>query len=371
MYQRKDGRWQEKVVIGDKRYTFTAPTKKELKLKMTQFEEKVELSTLFSSVLDAWEEDHFARVEAGTQMCYRPALKRAHSEFGRVHTNQITPRQIDLSMRRMAAQGYAYQTVKIYLSTLRQAFDFAVLHGDIDINPTEAVHVPKHLPRKQRELPDDLSIKRIVDHVEDPFGLFAYLLLYTGLRRGEALALQWRDIDFKAHVIRVYKSIHFDGDRPQIKSTKTAAGCREVILLDALADQLHPSKPCDYIFGGANPLTQKEYRKRYYAYALAAGIAREEIKPDVRTRRGKIEQYDRKTVIHIITPHQLRHAYATMLYEADIADKDAQALLGHTKISVTRDIYTHIRKKRMTSAAKKLNEKIDPSTGTVKIEDAE
>lgn len=370
MYQRKDGRWQEKVVINGKRHTFTAPTKKELKLKMTQFEEKVEQGALFSSVLDAWEEEHFAQVEAGTQMCYRPALKRAHSEFGSAPTNQITPRQIDLSVRRMAAQGYAYQTVKVYLSTLRQAFDFAVLHGDINMNPTEAVHLPKHLPRKQRELPDDLSIKRIVDHVDEPFGLFAYLLLYTGLRRGEALALQWRDIDFKTRMIRVYKSIHFDGDRPQIKSTKTAAGCREVILLDALADKLHPGKQSDYVFGGAKPFTQKEYRKRYNAYAVAAGIARVEIKPDMRTRRGKVEQYDRKTIIHTITPHQLRHAYATMLYEADVADKDTQTLLGHTKISVTRDVYTHIRKKRMTSAAKKLNEKIDPNTGTVKVEDA-
>ncbi|MBS7299062.1 MAG: tyrosine-type recombinase/integrase [Eubacteriales bacterium] len=47
-----------------------------------------------------------------------------------------------------------------------------------------------------------------------------------------------------------------------------------------------------------------------------------------------------------MTPHQLRHAYATILYEAGIDEKDAQELMGHTSIQLTRDIYTHISKKR-------------------------
>ena len=56
-----------------------------------------------------------------------------------------------------------------------------------------------------------------------------------------------------------------------------------------------------------------------------------------------------------ITPHQLRHAFATILFDAGIDVKVAQELLGHSSIQVTRDIYTHIRKSRMESTAETLN----------------
>ena len=57
----------------------------------------------------------------------------------------------------------------------------------------------------------------------------------------------------------------------------------------------------------------------------------------------------------MITPHQLRHAFATILFDAGIDVKVAQELLGHSSIQVTRDIYTHIRKGRMESTAETLN----------------
>ena len=56
-----------------------------------------------------------------------------------------------------------------------------------------------------------------------------------------------------------------------------------------------------------------------------------------------------------IGAHQLRHGFATILYEAGIADKDAQELMGHSSIQVTRDIYTHIRQSRRNNTANQLN----------------
>lgn len=63
-----------------------------------------------------------------------------------------------------------------------------------------------------------------------------------------------------------------------------------------------------------------------------------------------------KTAGVTVTAHQLRHGYATMLFEAGISERDAMDLLGHADINLTKNIYTHIRKTREEETAAKLNE---------------
>ena len=106
---------------------------------------------------------------------------------------------------------------------------------------------------------------------------------------------------------------------------------RNTVLLDVLAAAI-PKKRSGYIFdnGKGEPLSKTQYRKRWQAYCKAIG--------------------------YNITAHQLRHGFATILYEAGIPDKDAQELLGHSSITITRDIYTHIRQTRRSQTADRLND---------------
>ena len=70
-------------------------------------------------------------------------------------------------------------------------------------------------------------------------------------------------------------------------------------------------------------------------------------------KNGRV--YESTTWEADITPHQLRHAFATILFDAGIDVKDAQEILGHASIQVTRDIYTHIRQQRREDTADRLN----------------
>ena len=72
----------------------------------------------------------------------------------------------------------------------------------------------------------------------------------------------------------------------------------------------------------------------------------------------KWEKYKEESGLDI-TAHQLRHTFATILFEANINVKDAQTLMGHSDISVTQNIYTHIREKRLQETAKALNKHIE------------
>ena len=163
------------------------------------------------------------------------------------------------------------------------------------------------------------------------FGFLAYFLLYTGLRMSEARALEYNDIDWENRLINVNKKIVDDDNNPILRyETKTEAGTRQVILLDRVADLL-PKKKNGIIFcneaGGY--LTKKQLQRNW-----------DNLRRDYNLN---------------VTAHQLRHAYATMLYEAGINEKDAQDLMGHSDIRLTHAIYTHIRKEHKAETAEKLN----------------
>jgi integrase len=259
-------------------------------------------------------------------------VKRAVEEFGDKHCQTITPKMISLFISRFASQGYAKKTVTTQLLVINLIMTHAVVEGDVEYNPAASVSIPKGLTRHRRELPSEADIETAKRSVKCPFGLFAYFILYTGCRRGEALALTYGDIDFTSRMIVINKSVYNESNTPKLKEPKTEAGTRRVILLDVLASALPKNRRADeLVFPNeyGTLMSETQFQRQWELYTNATGITS--------------------------TPHQFRHAYATILFEAGIEDKDAQELLGHANISTTKDIYTHITKKRMQATADKLN----------------
>ena len=105
----------------------------------------------------------------------------------------IAPLDIKRLLDRMAKQKYSAQTVRVQRIVINLIFKYAVLNEYLDINPVTAVSVPRNLPKAKRELPSDDEIETVMQSVDVSFGMFAYLILFTGCRRGEALALQWNN----------------------------------------------------------------------------------------------------------------------------------------------------------------------------------
>ncbi len=334
MTKRSDGRWVEAITIDGKRRYFYGKTKAEVLKKIREATRKDEPETpsgpTFADVAKEWDRAHEAAVTYNAHRVYRQPYKRAVSELGETRLQDLTSQDIDLYIRRVASEGFAKRTVQGYLSCVNLILEYAQLHGKLLYNPASVVQVPAKLKAGQRSLPGSADIDIVKKNVDAPFGLFAYFLLYTGCRRGEALALTWDDVDLKKKTIRINKSLYWVGNKPEIKETKTAAGTRTIILLDALEKKLTPGT--GYVFGGETPLTDIMYKHRWAGYVKATGVT--------------------------FTPHQLRHLYATILYECGVDEKIAQELMGHASIRVTRDVYTHIRQQQMDKVAAMLNEKI-------------
>lgn len=360
MIKRKDGRWRETVKLpgmskpkyfyGNKNDTDKAQ-QRDIKRQIALWTDRQIAGVSFAFAADEWDNWHTEQVTYNAAKYYVTPLKMAKAQFEGRSIKDIGPDEIDAYIRFVAGRGYARRTVQAHLDMLRMIFDYAVVHRWRNDNPCGSVRIPGNLPKGTREIPTEDELERVAAAKDIEFGLFPFMLMYTGLRRGELLALRWSDIDLERRIIKVERSIYYDINEPKIKDPKTEAGRREVVLLDVLAQAL-PKPGAGYIFGGKKPLTKSSFDKRWRQWCIQAGFA----EPEYFTNRGKDgKDYRRTKWKTTLTPHQLRHAFATTLFDAGIDVKDAQDILGHASIAVTRDIYTHITKKRKSATADKLN----------------
>lgn len=342
MYQRKsDGRWCENI----NGHVIYGKTQKELLNKIKAYNGEKESGMTFFQAVEAWEKYHTEKVSYKAAEVYKPCIKRAKDYFGDVRINSITPSDVNAFVMYVASQGYAQRTVRAHLDMMRQIFNYAIIqpHSAVRSNPCLSVQVPKGLTKTRRLPPTDAELSKVKPDCE--MGLFATFLLYSGLRRGELLALQWKDIDTDNKLIHVTKSVTYTSNQPTIKSTKTEAGNRDVDLLDIIINALpERRKATDYLFGGEKPLTKSSFRKRWLSYTKSIGIE--------------------------ATPHQFRHAYASMLDDAGIDETTAMQLLGHSSIAVTKDVYTHLRQAKKERAANQLNQYISATQAQQSIDNA-
>lgn len=342
MKKRKDGRWLKVIVIEGTRLYFYSSKKtekqaeKDINRQILEYTQKEEKGRMFKDVADEWYEQHMPTLETQTIISYQSPYNYCLEVFGDEYIKNIKPQDIQLAIDRKACKGFALKTMRNQLSVFSLIFKFACLKSYIESNPCEYIKIPKNLKKSKRLIPDDEQIEKVKSSVlYSDMGLFAYLILYTGLRKGEALALNYEDIDFHNKCIRVTKSVYHDSNMPYIKQPKTDAGIREVILFDCLAEKLKGLKPRGLIFTGKDGGLMKKstFKVRWKKYQEDNGIT--------------------------ITPHQLRHAYASyILFDAGIDAKAAQVLMGHSDISTTQNIYTQITEAHKQSTYSKLNEYI-------------
>lgn len=233
----------------------------------------------------------------------------------------ITPMQIQAVMAGMDGKSNSLQ-VKV-LITLRDIFSVAEENGLVVKSPVSKRLKAGGKPTEEKEplTPTEESILlNAVTNVRAK--TFLLLCLRTGVRKGEALALCYDDIDFTKKVIHIRRNaIVKDGGTTISDETKTKAGRRDIPLPEDLEQWLlkrSKRQRSKYIFHMKNGqlLTQSAFRGMFRL------IARE--LPDKH-----------------VTAHILRHTYITRLFEAGLDIKEIQYLAGHSKVDMTLSVYTH------------------------------
>lgn len=291
----------------------------------------------FREVAGSWEGQHREEIETRTWKNYKPHYEQLLDEYGDLPFGEVEAADIAADLARAKARGLSASVVNARRSIWRGIFDHAVIQGVAKYNPVSSVKLPKGLHRGKRSAPTEEQMKIILGGLEAPFGLFPFLLLCTGLRKSEALALSWADVDLQEDVIHVTKSLDYtDGSAPKYKAPKTDAGTRDVPIIGILHDALQaarrhtestllfPAPPSNRGGKGGGLMPDRAYDGAWERYCDAVGLLDPEGKP-------------------LITAHNLRHGTATLFFELGVDELTAQKILGHSRIEITREIYTDLR----------------------------
>lgn len=296
------------------------------------------------TIIDEWYEEHGREVSHNTDKVYGYAVRRIKEAFTG-YAGDYKPLDVKRYMTDFESRGYSHDSAQIELSVLKQVFAHAVLRGDVDTSPATEVHVSRGLQRKKRNaLTEEQEIAVANYRGED--WLFGYMLLYTGARRGELLALDWQDIDRRRGVICFDKKLNYGyGNTPKLEPfMKSKNGKREAPLLAPLAAVL-PRNHIGKVFTGkdGNYMTAAELGRRWKQYCRNIGFV--EI---VTTDDGKTKE------TFPVSPHCFRHSFVTLCFEAGIDAKTTAAFIGDTE-AVTRDVYTDLRNSHHATSAERVN----------------
>lgn len=353
--RRADGRAEILRTINGKPRHFYGKSKREAEEKykaalLAQAQRK-ESGALFEEVAADWWDAYQKKIKEGTARAYKGSYQAAVGRFSGYGMKEITPGMVNAWGLEFQAQGKAERTAQNARSVLSLIFKYWCVRDGETYNPVPLVDLPRGMKRTERQPPTPEQIAAVKQHPEG-FGLCAWLFMYTGCRLGEILALQWQDVDFDAGIIRVSKSVAWINNRPVVHEPKTKNAVRIVPLLGPLRGVLESrrGKPAEYILGGETPLTGTAYQRRWQYYCRDAGLA--EGIEKARMQKGKQIRY--MFWKPMVTAHQFRHEFATVLYEAGVGEMEAQKILGHADIYTTRKIYTHIRDTQIAAAAQKL-----------------
>ena len=267
------------------------------------------------------------------------------SEIGKKDISEISSEEIQEYFNTLT--HYSNQYIKKFTGQFSQAFTYAHNKGYIRINPMTDIYKPKSIkPNKivrameieeQQKLTNYLK-NRTID--EEPYKNVFLIQLYTGLRVGEVLALQYNDIDLKNKLIHVNRTLTRDADEKVImgSKTKTFSGKREVPIQDIILDEVKEQmKIAKNNFDGQLFLSSNG---KYANPRVLNGVLKK-----ILIQCGPITD---------ITTHSLRHTFGTRCIESGIAPVVVQRLMGHKDISVTLNTYTSVLNKFKEEELQKL-----------------
>lgn len=269
-----------------------------------------------------------------TQTHYKHML-RAHliPAFGDRRLPDIPREAIQTFLAAKLRDGFAWETVHHIRCALSKVLGAAEEWDYISDNPVRKTRLPRRDCNAEPPVVTPQQVQRLVAALPEPAKSIALLLVLTGLRIGQLLALRWKNVNLDAKVLQVTETVyegHFDKPKTR-RSVRAIPLCREAIsILFSLRQHLPEPEQLVFATDSGRPLCRRNLLQRHLRPTYQElGLPR-------------------------ITWHALRHCHATLLDTVGAPLGTVQALLGHASPEVTRQIYLHAIPEEQRRAAEKM-----------------
>ena len=300
--------------------------------------------------LDGYAQSH---VRPLTLRGYRGVVERhLVPVFGNVPLTSLQPSHVQEAHSRGLAAGLSPQSVGYLHRILSEALKHAEQWGMVGRNVARLVPPPRPTYKEARFL-DAAEAMRLIEAAKStPYYALLALALATGLRRGELLGLQWRDIDLEKGNLQVSRALlHIPGVGSQLHDVKSTRSRRQlalspnaVLVLRAHRDDAEAvraeagaeleSTALIFCHPTGHPLAPNGVSEAFQRIAKTAGISG-------------------------ATFHSLRHSHASLLLAQGANLKDIQTLLGHSSIAITGNLYAHVTEQRQREVVARLDQALD------------
>ena len=336
--------------------TISAPTKKELKqkreFKINEFKEngytrhKSVSVKNYRELSELWLKNHKLEVKPQTYSQTVSELKTyLLPVFGDIRVEKITLPMVQVFVNKIANNpNLGSVSLKIILSINKRILKYAVNLQLITVNPADNIIVPKNKKnisqKKELKYFETNQLKQFKDYLDklpNTFRNYYHKTLYdtllaTGLRIGEAVALEWSDIDLDNGYIDVNKTIVWS--RMETNSPKSMAGYRKipidrntVLMLRLYKARQHQ---CFIEHGYGGKMAEHVFSNGLHAYPSREGLQK------------TLTKYLKLAGLPYLTLHAFRHTHASLLLNAGISYKELQQRLGHSTLAMTMDTYSHL-----------------------------
>ena len=255
--------------------------------------------------------------------------------FGNKRVNDITAADIRQWQNELIKMGYSPTYLKTINNQLSAIFNYAVRYYDLKSNPCVKAGSMGKSKAEEMDFWTGEEFRKFIDSVMNKrLSYMAFMTLYwTGMRMGELLALNPKDIDFEKRTISITKSYQRLGKKDVITPPKTPKSKRVITIPEFLAadikdymDSLYDLQENDRLF----PIT-----KYYLEHEMQRGIKESGVKR--------------------IRVHDLRHSHASMLIELGFSPLEIANRLGHEKVETTLNTYAHLYPNKQTKLAERLD----------------
>lgn len=365
VYQRTDGRWTGAVSYADpttgrkKRHAVYGTSQKDALAKLKAAQKRLDegapvkdAKETLAAYVEHWIGTTLAASDrkSSTKALYA-GLARTHltpAPLGALPLDRLKASDVEAFVHRKRTEGKASSTVRQIYTILRAILDTAVRDELVAKNHAAAVKRPAVERNEARYLTKAEVAGLVEAFAQDRLRAFFLLLLGTGLRRGEALALSWTDVDLDAGHLRVRGTLSRVDGNLTVTEPKTKKSVRTLPIPAPVIAELR-----------AHRVRQVEERLRAGSLWTDTGfvfVSHVGTPMDPRNALRALTAATKRAGLEDVGLHTLRHSAASALITAGVHMKVVQELLGHSSYAITADVYAHVGVDQQKDAADKLAE---------------